>query len=160
MRLVDGSGAGAVWIAGSIRPRMGSGSPEATHTAMDRPLFRKLEDATFVSADIRLTVDGQGVCAEAGDSVAAVLLRLDAAATRTTPVQGSARAPYCMMGVCFECLAVVDGVASTQSCLVPVREGMRVERQRGRRPVATLPDANGGEGTEDASTSAATETLS
>jgi hypothetical protein len=40
-----------------------------------------------------------------------------------------------MMGVCFDCLVIVDGVASTQSCLVTVQEGMRVERQFGRRSV-------------------------
>jgi hypothetical protein len=37
-----------------------------------------------------------------------------------------------MMGVCFECLAVVDGVTSQQTCLVEVKEGMKVERQHGR----------------------------
>ena len=40
-----------------------------------------------------------------------------------------------MMGVCFDCLAVVDGVASTQTCLVTVREGMQVQRQFGKRSV-------------------------
>jgi NADH dehydrogenase/NADH:ubiquinone oxidoreductase subunit G len=34
-----------------------------------------------------------------------------------------------MMGVCFECLMVIDGVPSRQACMVPVREGMRIERQ-------------------------------
>ncbi len=36
-----------------------------------------------------------------------------------------------MMGVCFDCLAVVDGVSSAQTCLVPVRDGIRIERQQG-----------------------------
>jgi predicted molibdopterin-dependent oxidoreductase YjgC len=40
-----------------------------------------------------------------------------------------------MMGVCFECLVAIDGVGSRQACLVPVRDGMRIETQRGRRPV-------------------------
>jgi len=34
-----------------------------------------------------------------------------------------------MMGVCFDCLAVVDDKPSTQTCLTIVSEGMRVERQ-------------------------------
>jgi D-hydroxyproline dehydrogenase subunit gamma len=38
-----------------------------------------------------------------------------------------------MMGVCFECLMVIDGIASRQACLVPVREGMQIARQDGRR---------------------------
>ncbi len=52
---------------------------------------------------------------------------------RTTPVSGAARAPYCMMGVCFDCLVTIDGVGSRQACLVPVREGMAVETQQGKR---------------------------
>jgi hypothetical protein len=42
-----------------------------------------------------------------------------------------------MMGVCFDCLAIVDGASSTQTCLVPVAEGMCVERQLGRPKVAS-----------------------
>ena len=40
-----------------------------------------------------------------------------------------------MMGVCFECLVEVDGQANCQACLLPVRAGMRVHRQRGARDV-------------------------
>ena len=52
---------------------------------------------------------------------------------RTTPVSGAPRAPYCLMGVCFDCLVTIDGVGSRQGCLVPVREGMAVETQHGKR---------------------------
>ena len=98
-------------------------------------MFRKLNDSG--SSMLTLTIDGQAVTAEPGETVAAVLLRQQTPASRSTPVQGSPRAPYCMMGVCFDCLAIVDGAASTQSCLVTVREGMRVERQFGRRSVTS-----------------------
>ena len=37
------------------------------------------------------------------------------------------------MGVCFDCLVTVDGVGSRQGCLVPVREGMEIETQDGKR---------------------------
>jgi sarcosine oxidase subunit alpha len=37
------------------------------------------------------------------------------------------------MGVCFDCLVTIDGVGSRQACLVPVREGMSVETQQGKR---------------------------
>ena len=97
-------------------------------------MFRKLNESG--GPVLTLTIDGQAVSAEPGESVAAVLLRQPTAASRSTPVHGSPRAPYCMMGVCFDCLAIVDGAASTQSCLVTVREGMRVERQFGRWSVA------------------------
>jgi hypothetical protein len=103
---------------------------------MDTSLFRKLDDPGGTPPTLSLTIDGQAVSAEPGDSVAAALLRLSPPLSRTTPVKGSLRAPYCMMGVCFECLAIVDGVASTQTCLVEVQQGMCVERQHGRRQVA------------------------
>lgn len=94
-------------------------------------MFRKLHEPGAQA--LTVFIDGVAVPAEAGDTVAAVLLRQETAATRTTPVHESPRAPYCMMGVCFDCLAIVDGVASTQTCLVTVREGMRVQRQFGKR---------------------------
>ena len=50
-------------------------------------------------------------------------------------VSGSPRAPYCMMGVCFDCLMEIDGVGNRQACLTPVADGMQVRRQRGARGV-------------------------
>ena len=98
-------------------------------------MFRKINESA--SALLTLTVDGQAISAEPGESVAAVLLRQPTLASRSSPVHGSPRAPFCMMGVCFDCLAIVDGATSTQSCMVLVREGMRVERQLGRQSVAS-----------------------
>jgi sarcosine oxidase subunit alpha len=94
-------------------------------------MFRRLPEAG--GATIALTVDGQEIAARAGDSVAAALLAAGIAACRTTPISGAARAPYCLMGVCFDCLVTIDGVGNRQACLVPARAGMRVETQRGRR---------------------------
>lgn len=94
-------------------------------------MFRKLhEDADHA---VTIFVDEVPVSAERDESVAAVLLRQSPHWARRTPVSGAARAPYCMMGVCFECLAEVDGEPSVQTCLTPVRAGMRVVRQEGRR---------------------------
>jgi hypothetical protein len=65
------------------------------------------------------------------------------ASLRDTPVTGGARAPYCMMGVCFECLAEIDGLPNRQSCMVPAQAGMRIRRQRGAREIHPddVPDA-------------------
>jgi len=96
-------------------------------------MFQRLPEsggATFV-----ITVDGRAVTAREGDSVAVALLAAGFERCRTTPVSGAPRAPYCMMGVCFDCLAKVDGEASVQTCLRQVTDGMRVERQQGKRSV-------------------------
>jgi D-hydroxyproline dehydrogenase subunit gamma len=88
-------------------------------------------DASTVS----ITVEGNEVKAAVGDSVAAALLAAGFDHCRTTPISGAPRAPYCMMGVCFECLVIIDGIGNRQGCLVPVSEGMRVELQRGKRDI-------------------------
>jgi hypothetical protein len=86
---------------------------------------------------VSLVIDGTTVAAAEGEMLAAVLLRTAPFTARRTPVSDSPRAPYCLMGVCFDCLAIVDGVASVQTCLMPVRDGMRVERQPGLRVVCS-----------------------
>jgi|SRR5690349_17272302 predicted molibdopterin-dependent oxidoreductase YjgC len=98
-------------------------------------MFRRLPDAAI--AAVAITVDGLSLSARAGETVAAALLAAGFGAFRTTGVSGASRGPYCLMGACFDCLVVIDGVASRQACLVQVRDGMRIETQRGRRPVAT-----------------------
>ena len=94
-------------------------------------MFRRLPDA--LRRPIGVTVDGRDVTACEGDSVAAVLLAEGVVPTRVSPVGGAGRAPYCLMGVCFECLVTVDGVGNRQGCLVPVADGMRIETQKARR---------------------------
>src|SRR3954447_4842073 len=92
-------------------------------------MFRRLPDAT--GDTISLTIDGRRAQALAGDSVAAALLLAGVGHCRITPVSGGRRAPYCMMGVCFECLVTINGVGNRQACLIGVQEGMRVETQQG-----------------------------
>ncbi len=92
-------------------------------------MFRTLHEP---ARGVTLHIDGLAVAAQPGETVAAVMLRQDEIWTRVSPVTGARRAPYCMMGVCFDCLAVVDGQESTQTCLTIVRDGMQVRRQRGR----------------------------
>jgi predicted molibdopterin-dependent oxidoreductase YjgC len=80
-----------------------------------------------------LVFDGREVPARLGESVAAALIAAGVTATRRTAVSGAARGAYCMMGACFDCLAVVDGVGGVQLCLTQVRDGMRIETQDGAR---------------------------
>jgi sarcosine oxidase subunit alpha len=92
-------------------------------------MFKRLAEG----AEVGLLIDGKLVVAHAGDTVAAALLAAGIPHCRTTPVSEAPRAPYCLMGVCFECLVTIDGVGSRQACLVPVEEGMQVGTQLGRR---------------------------
>ena len=92
-------------------------------------MFKLLPDA--VSAMVTVTINGKPFQAPSGCTAAAAVLLAGDMSTRTTPVTGEPRAPYCMMGVCFECLMEIDGVPNQQACLVPVADGMRISRQLG-----------------------------
>ena len=93
-------------------------------------MFKRLADA---GETVSLKVDGREIRARAGDTVAGAMLAAGIDRFRTTPVTESPRAPYCLMGVCFDCLVTIDGIGSRQGCLVPVREDMAVETQIGKR---------------------------
>ena len=108
-------------------------------------MFRRLTDSG--ADEVRLTLDGKQVAVPAGNTVAAVLLAENFGHFRTTPVSGALRAPYCMMGVCFECLVVIDGVPNQQACMIEARDGMRIERQLG--PRAPGPPGSGAIGEQE-----------
>ncbi|PWC35751.1 (2Fe-2S)-binding protein [Azospirillum sp. TSO35-2] len=96
-------------------------------------MFRRLPE---VAGDaIPFTIDGRPASARAGDSVAAALLANGVTTCRNTPVSGAPRGPYCMMGVCFDCLVTIDGTGNRQGCQVRVAPGMAVETQDGKREV-------------------------
>jgi predicted molibdopterin-dependent oxidoreductase YjgC len=104
-------------------------------------MFKKLpEVAGSGAAVLTVTIDGHGHAAREGDSVAATLFAAGLPSCRTTPVSGVPRGPYCMMGVCFDCLVVIDGRPNQHGCMVPVRDGMVIERQQGARLVSGVLD--------------------
>ena len=86
---------------------------------------------------IQIMVEGQPVPTREGDTLAAALLNAGVVPIRHTPVSGQARAPMCLMGVCFDCLVEVDGAPNVQSCMVEVREGMQVRLLTGARHVGS-----------------------
>jgi sarcosine oxidase subunit alpha len=97
-------------------------------------MFKRLSEPRADAGEtISLKIDGKDIRARAGDTVAGAMLAAGVDRFRTTPVTDSPRAPYCLMGVCFDCLVTIDGVGSRQACLVPVREGISVETQLGKR---------------------------
>src|SRR5690348_7644408 len=100
------------------------------HSAAGGSMFRRLDPT---AGDIRFSYEGREVAARPGDSVAAALLAAGETALRATPVSQAPRAPYCMMGVCFECVMEIDGVGNGQACLTAVAVGVLVRRQRGAR---------------------------
>lgn len=98
-------------------------------------MFRRLPEVS--GATVSITIDGRPFEARSGDSIAVAMLAAGMTACRSTAVSGAPRGPYCMIGVCFDCLVTVDGRPNQQACVVPVSVGMRIERQTGAGIAAT-----------------------
>ncbi|MFM0439344.1 (2Fe-2S)-binding protein [Paraburkholderia strydomiana] len=97
-------------------------------------LFKPLDGAQGAAATpVAIWFNDQPLTVPDGRSVAAALLAAGVSRFRATPVSGAPRAPFCMMGACFECLVEIDGVPSRQACMVEVKAGMRIRSQEGAR---------------------------
>lgn len=84
---------------------------------------------------VTVFVEDKPVVVPVSDNVAAAVFAAGFDHTRLSPISGAHRSPYCMMGVCFECLVEIDGVPNQQACMTPVRDGMRVKLQKGVRGI-------------------------
>lgn len=80
---------------------------------------------------VTVIFEGQELSVRKGLPIAAALLEAGVTHFRNAPVSGTARAPFCMMGACFDCLLIVDDLPNQQSCMIEVREGMHLKRQTG-----------------------------
>ena len=76
--------------------------------------------------DVAFTFAGVRIVAKAGDSIAMALWAAGQVALRRSSLEGAPRGVLCNMGICYECLVVVDG-ATVRACTTLVADGMRVE---------------------------------
>ncbi|KVE40026.1 2Fe-2S iron-sulfur cluster-binding protein [Burkholderia sp. TSV86] len=73
-------------------------------------------------------LDRRALAVTDGMTVAAAIA-LSGDDTARTSCGGTARAPFCGMGICHECRVTVDG-RRMLACQTLCREGMQVERTR------------------------------
>lgn len=87
-------------------------------------MFKRLPGHPASSAQtVTFSFDRQSLQATEGDTIAtALLLNNITTFGRRTNVD---KAPFCMMGACYECLVELDG-RSVQACMVNVSEGLQV----------------------------------
>ncbi|WP_321335750.1 (2Fe-2S)-binding protein [uncultured Cohaesibacter sp.] len=76
---------------------------------------------------VSVRFNGQELSLPEGANLAASLLAHDIRVFRQTPVSATPRGPFCMMGACFDCLVLIDGITQ-QACQCQVREGMIIEK--------------------------------
>jgi len=92
-------------------------------------MFRRVDETSVDT--LKLRIEDREYEVPVGISVAAAVLLCGFNKVRNTPVTDSPRLPYCMMGICFDCLMTIDGIPNQQACQLEVRENMAIEIQRG-----------------------------
>ena len=90
-------------------------------------MFRKLKDTR--KKVIVFFFEGKKLTAFDGETIASALLRSGEIFFRESKINNY-RGPYCMIGICFECLLDVDEMQSVQSCQVTVKNNMQVKRHK------------------------------
>jgi aerobic-type carbon monoxide dehydrogenase small subunit (CoxS/CutS family) len=81
--------------------------------------------------EIEFTFDGKIISALSGQSVGAALLAANQRSLRKTRFNKNKRGIFCGIGICFDCLVVVDGVTNQRACIIGARPGMKVQTQDG-----------------------------
>lgn len=105
------------------------------HTGRGTPIGARVRGGGVERGEpVTILVDGVPVPAHQGETVAAALLAVDHRILRTTLIRGEPRGIFCGMGVCYDCLVVIDGRPSRRACVTPVSDGMRVGTQHGTGP--------------------------
>ncbi|QUH03262.1 (2Fe-2S)-binding protein [Saccharopolyspora erythraea] len=80
---------------------------------------------------MNVLVDGARVQARPGQTVAGLLLSRGQVSWRSTRRGGRPRGVFCGIGVCFDCLVVVNGIADVRACQRVLEDGDEVRTQRG-----------------------------
>ncbi|GLU29036.1 (2Fe-2S)-binding protein [Brucella sp. NBRC 12950] len=101
---------------------------------MSARIFQKTETP---EETVTITFDEHTLTVPANVTVAAALLGEGINRLRNSVVGDKPRAPYCLMGICFECLVTIDGVQNRQACMMPVANGMVITSQSGARRVGS-----------------------
>lgn len=82
-------------------------------------------------AEIKFYFNDQEVSGYIGQSVGAALLAHGDRILRKTRFNEKGRGVFCGIGVCFDCLVVIDGISNQRACITEIKAGMKVQTQVG-----------------------------
>lgn len=75
--------------------------------------------------------DDRDITFTPGQTVGAALIGAGIYSWRTTRKLAKPRGLFCGIGVCHDCLIIIEGVPNQRACLVPARPAMSVASQTG-----------------------------
>ena len=82
-------------------------------------------------AEIKFSFNDREVTGFIGQSVGAALLAQGDRILRKTRFNEKGRGVFCGIGVCFDCLVVIDGISNQRACITEIKAGMKVQTQVG-----------------------------
>lgn len=86
--------------------------------------------STAENRDVTFTFNGESFKGVEGQSIAAALMATGVRELRKTRFDEEPRLIFCGIGICFDCVVVVDGVANQRACLVEITDGAKIESQK------------------------------
>ena len=88
----------------------------------NHPILGKLEPKKVVTIE----VDNRTIDAIEGEPIAAALIANGLNVFRYTKKYKEPRGIFCAIGLCTDCIMIVDGVA-VRTCVTRVKQGMKIE---------------------------------
>jgi len=89
------------------------------------PVSRFERLPTVGETTVTIHINGQPHAVDAGWTVAAALIARGHTQCRCNAA-GQPRGPFCLTGLCFECLVEIDSTPNCQACQTTVTEGMNI----------------------------------
>jgi D-hydroxyproline dehydrogenase subunit gamma len=86
-----------------------------------------------------IEVNGEKLIAYEGETIAAALIAAGWRSFRRTEKMKQPRGLYCGIGLCHDCMMIVNGVPNTRTCQTLATPGCRVETQEGRGTLEVEP---------------------
>ena len=78
-------------------------------------------------AEISFTFNGDSYEGVPGQSIAAALMASGVRELRATRFHKEPRLIFCGIGICFDCVVTINGVANQRACLIEISNDMKVE---------------------------------
>jgi predicted molibdopterin-dependent oxidoreductase YjgC len=89
---------------------------------------------------VSITFDGHSASGVAGQSLAGVILGGGTLGLRRTSALGRSRGVFCGIGICYDCLVVVNGQRDVRACQRRAADADVVTTQHDRLPSADAPE--------------------
>ena len=86
------------------------------------------------STPIGITVDGEPAIGLVGQTIAAVMMADGRLSWRRSSVAGEPRGLFCGIGICFDCLVIVNGERDVRACQRRAVSGDAIEIQHDELP--------------------------